>query len=415
MNDKQTFLFDILEPLAENGTAPARGCSTFGVGYNDTFDQLCKVYVDGQFKRGKSAEKFVIGPFGSGKSHFLRHFMEIAETKNCVTAEVALSKDVDFTKSLLVYKEVAREIGFRGEKVRGISAFLEKCVEKIMDDFVDSPDEAEEMTRSVIKALDRQSFKDNSFGRAAQQALQASIDNDQEKFQQLSRWLGGEVGEAALARQLGFSRIAKAEEARYGLHALLSLCQLARHVGFRGTVICFDEAEQGFDVGKKQKDKILSMLKSSIDASQDVEGGSLLMLYAVTPDIVEEMMDFAALQQRIEDPAEGRGFFDGNAWAPKIDLTESPSRSDDPVKELSDIGTALVNLLYDCSGEEIEIDRAETIEHVKEVARQVAETDVTLSNRRSMVKQVATELLHLHETGRLEFGASRDEGPEPEV
>ena len=86
MNDKQSFLFDILEPLAENGTAPARGCSTFGVGYNDTFDQLCKVYVDGQFKRGKSAEKFVIGPFGSGKSHFLRHFMEIAETKNCVTA-----------------------------------------------------------------------------------------------------------------------------------------------------------------------------------------------------------------------------------------------------------------------------------------------------------------------------------------
>jgi len=415
VNDKKDALLDFLGALAENGTAPARGCSTFGVGYNDTFDRLCKVYVDGQFKRGKSAEKFVIGPFGSGKSHILRHFMEVAETKDCVTAEVALSKDIDFTKSLLVYKEVAREIGFRGEKVRGISAFLEKCVEKIMDDFVDSPEEAEEMTRSAIKAIDRQSFKDNSFGRAAQQALQACIDNDQEKFQQLSRWLGGEVGEAALARQLGFSRITKAEEARYGLHALLSLCQLVRNVGFRGTVICFDEAEQGFDVGKKQRDKILSMLQSSINATQDVEDGSVLMLYAVTPDIVEEMMNFAALQQRIEDPGEGRGFFDENTRAPKIDLTESPSRSDDPVKELSDIGAALVNLLYENAGEEIEIERVEAIKHVKKVAIQVAENDASLSNRRSMVKQVAADLVHLDDTGQLGFGVSRDEGPEPEV
>ena len=100
----------ILETVAENGHAPKSGCGLFGVGYEDAFTRLKEKYLVERFGRGGSAEKFVIGPFGSGKTHFLRELLEIAQTEDCVSSEVALNKDIDFTHALTTYKEVVREL-----------------------------------------------------------------------------------------------------------------------------------------------------------------------------------------------------------------------------------------------------------------------------------------------------------------
>ncbi len=98
----------MIERMAEYGTAPHDGCALFGVGYDEAFARLRSKYFEARFARGDSAEKFVVGPFGSGKTHFLRQLMEIARALECVTAEVTLNKDLDFTKSLIVYREVVR-------------------------------------------------------------------------------------------------------------------------------------------------------------------------------------------------------------------------------------------------------------------------------------------------------------------
>ena len=69
---------DIFEQIAETGHAPKFGCHLFGVGYDDAIERLRQKYLEERFERGKSAEKFVVGTFGSGKTHFLRHLAEIA-------------------------------------------------------------------------------------------------------------------------------------------------------------------------------------------------------------------------------------------------------------------------------------------------------------------------------------------------
>ena len=89
----------LLESLAEKGTPPTDGCTLFGVGYDDAFERLKRTYLERRFSNGGSAEKFVVGPFGSGKTHFLRQFLEIARDMDCVTAEVPLTRSFDITNN----------------------------------------------------------------------------------------------------------------------------------------------------------------------------------------------------------------------------------------------------------------------------------------------------------------------------
>ena len=98
-------IVSLLEQMAETGTAPRDGCQLFGVGYENVFHSLREKYLEERFTKGRAAEKFVVGPFGSGKTHFLRQLMEIARDLDCATSEVQLSKGRGF------YQEHARVPG----------------------------------------------------------------------------------------------------------------------------------------------------------------------------------------------------------------------------------------------------------------------------------------------------------------
>ena len=52
----------------------------------------------------------MVGPFGSGKTHFLCQLMEIAAAQGFATSEVSLNKDLDYSNRLLVYKEIVRNL-----------------------------------------------------------------------------------------------------------------------------------------------------------------------------------------------------------------------------------------------------------------------------------------------------------------
>src|SRR5690349_9858359 len=121
------------ERLAMHGTAPVDGCSVLGVGYDDAFERLRRRFIIDRFDRGGSLEKFVIGPFGSGKTHFLRQLSEMARAEGCVTAEVALTRDVDVVNALTVYKEVANEIRRPDTMETGIRTLLAACISRVRE------------------------------------------------------------------------------------------------------------------------------------------------------------------------------------------------------------------------------------------------------------------------------------------
>jgi len=389
-------IYGVLEHLASLGTAPLDGCTALGVGYEDAFARLERMYLEQGFARGRSAEKFVIGPFGSGKTHFLRQLMEAARARMCVTAEVALSKDVDFTRTLMVYTEVVRGIRAPESASTGIRTLLRSALARVRNQA--PAGRMAVFTRAWIDGIAAADYPLPAFGRVVRRALDAHDSDDDADFEAACRWLDGEVADRALAARLDVSLVQRADENLHGKRALLSLFRFVRAAGYHGTVITFDEAEQGLGVDRKKMNRILSMLQSQINAVADLRDGSALIVYALTPNLANEMEQFAALQQRVADPAPGMGFFDGNTRAVRIDLTLRP----DPVHELAAIGTRLCDLLYAVYGDRLAASLEEAYAAIWHVAAAVDLNDASSSSRRTMVKATSALLLNLYDTGTLD-------------
>lgn len=389
--------------MASYGTAPADGCSLFGVGYDNAFQRLKETYLINGFERGSSTEKFVVGPYGSGKTHFLRQLQEIAQGEGCITAEVQLNKDVDFTQSLMVYKELARQIRVPDSDGYGIRNLFEACLKNVKNKTEDTM--LKELVLSGwISGLDKVDFKLDNFRVMAKKAFLAAQEHNAELFESICYWLSGNMDDKSICKELGISYVSKSEQNLFARRAMLSLFQLVRHAGFKGTVVCFDEAEQGLTVDKKKTEKILSMLMSGIASIVDLPKGSALVVYALTPDIVERMETLAALQQRIANP-EGHSFFEGNTYATQIKLT----KRDDPLKDLEAIGDRLVEMVYQELGEEIKLKKEAILIEVHQRAKEIVETNLSVGNRRDMAKITCILLLRLYETGGLEAAASSEQ------
>lgn len=400
-------VLEMFERMAMTGTAPRNGCSLFGVGYDDAFRRLKNTYIINGFERGSSAEKFVVGPFGSGKTHFLRQLIEIAEELNCVTAEVQLNKAVDFTQSLIVYKEFAREIR-TPDNEPGIRSLIDGCIQNVKAKCED-PSLEDIVLNAWISGIDKTDFKLDSFKRMVKRALLAFQEGNEELLESICQWLSGEVDNKALCKELDIQPVPKSEQNLFARRATLSLYQLVRHAGFRGTVVCYDEAEQGLTVDKKKTEKILSMLMAEISATADLYKGSALIIYALTPDLVEKMETFAALQQRISN-ADGLSFFEGNTYASLIKLTNQ----EDPLLELQTIGSKLVDVFYDELGANLRVSKEEILNHINNKAKEIVESNISVSNRREMVKTTCTTLMLMYHDQFSEIAASAYQFPAAE-
>lgn len=390
-------MLDIFEQIAETGHAPKYGCHLFGVGYDDALLRLRQKYLQDRFKRGKSAEKFVVGTFGSGKTHFLRHLAEIAREMNCITSEVAFNRDIDPSQSLVVYQEVARQVQPPKMETTGIQTLLQACLDQVAERAQAQGPKAEMLQRAWVETVDAPGISLAAFGKVARKGLEALLNGHTSALDQACRWLEGEVSDRSLAAKLGVTVIPRAEHNLTGRRALLSLMQLIKRASFQGTVIGFDEADQGLSmVDRRKMQRILSMFQSGINALQDLDGGAGLVLYAVTPQIVEQMDGYQALQQRIADPGSGQGFFDGNTLAPKIDLTSYRKR---PEEELQEIAAKLVDLFFSkINGAKPEWRKKARAEALA-FAHQTAENDATSTSRRTVAKHVCASLLNLIENG----------------
>lgn len=404
-------VINAIEQMAELGTAPEEGCVLFGVGYEEAFERIRVKYIEQRFNRGGSAEKFVIGPYGSGKTHFLRQLMEVARHAGCATSEVKLTKDVDFTKSLVVYREVVNELRGPDLEQRGIRSLLAASVTSVRNRAGGDVAKGDMLVRGWIAGLDKQDFELEPFGRVVRRALEAYLDNDNETFEAASRWLSGDVNDRVLARALSVSVVDKREENIHGNRAMLSLFQFVRSAGFKGTVVTFDEAEQGLSQNRKTMDRILSMLQSRINSIADLKRGSALVVYAFTPDLVDQMERLAALQQRVADPGPGMGFFDGNTLAPRIELT----RRDDPERELRDMGRRYVNVAYDIPEWNCQLPREQMLASIDQLAAEIAADDISSSSRRSMAKRTCATLIRALEEGIVDTSSRPEVALEAEV
>ncbi len=387
--------------MASYGTAPENGVIHFSAGNEEVFARIDRVYLSERFSRGVSDQKFVVGPFGSGKTHFINHLMELARERNCVTSKVTLNKEIDYTKTLVIYQEVVRGLTMNNQTYglnwlfQEVIARKRKALQGDFDDF---------HLNQWINGLDQYQYKLNEYGRLIKRAFLAIYAENNIEFESIIRWLSGEIGNKQLARDLGLSPVSSNEQNRYAQRMLHSLFQFIKFSGFQGTVVAFDEAEQGFQMERKKVDKIHSLLMSQLNSLVELQNGSVLMVYALTPDMIEKMRNFAALQQRLSDPGPGMSFFDGNTYAPVIDLTHR----DDPYQDLLNIAYRLSQLFLSYFSEEVRISQKEIDSMIERIVTDEIDNDYSSSNRRQLVKRTCSYLLSLIPERKIELDSSND-------
>jgi len=396
-------LINALETMAAHGVAPKEGCSLFGIGHEDTFRRLKNVYlINRMAKRGGSAEKFVVGPFGSGKTHFLRQLMEIARDIGCVTSEVCLDKDIDYTNRIMVYREIVRSIQVPGYSGSGIRQLVVACVENVRSSLPD-PQAAEAAFQGWVRSISQADLRLDAFARVAQKAVRYYDQGDEDAFNSACQWLGGIFDNKNLSTQLREPIVQKTELNLFAGRAMFSLFQFIRYAGLKGTVVCYDEADIGFQVDRKKMQLILSMLRADIGVINDLSGGAVLIVYALTDDVVRNMEQYMALKQRIfSEP--GHSFLEGNDYAAIIDLSFPTNRQE----ELKGIGHRLTDLLYKQEGNQIQVDKSQVINKIDGIAEAIVEEDISSSSRREMVRRTSVLLLNILNHGSLEAAATAD-------
>lgn len=398
--------------MAENGTAPDIGCALFGVGFSDVFEILEREYLERTFRLTASSEKFLVGAYGSGKTHFLRHFSEISRRRTCVTSEVQLNKSIDFTRYLAVFQEIAKNLRPPRGQEKGIKSLLRAAAGRLArvlaKKFGHDPNgDVAFLVRSWCKNLDPDSFESPSYARALRLALEAVVDRNEDSLDGLARWLSGNFNDRPLCRQYDLAYVEKADQSRQASQALLTLGQFIRRVGFRGTVIAFDEAEQGLDVDRRRFDRILSLLQSSINDVADLQGGALLLMWAFTPELLDRFNEFPALQQRIFSSTP---FFANNPRAAVIPLERDRPREE----ELKEISTSLANLYFDVK-EVPENVREVVLQECLTTAAEIARQDPGISSRRSAVKATCARLLAVQGSREIQADLEDDFEDDDEV
>src|SRR5690606_12032015 len=142
----------------------------------------------------------------------------------------------------------------------------------------------------------------DAFGRVVKQAFDAHLKNDTEKYYAATQWLEGEFDKRAIAKILNLTPYTKKEFNIIPKQVNLSLYQLMKMCGFQGTVVVFDEAEQRFNISKKKQSMLFSLLQSDINSIVTLDGGAALVLYAIQSNTMGGIMNFPALQQRVQHP-----------------------------------------------------------------------------------------------------------------
>ena len=254
--------------------------------------------------------------------------------------------------------------------------------------------------RFWVSGLEDFDFELDVFGRVVKQAFDAHLKRNDEKFEFASRWISGEFNNREINKMLNLSRVNQNEQNLIAKRVGLSLYQLIKRAGFTGTVVGFDEAEQGFSISSRRMSQLLSLLQSDINSINELSNGSVLIIYAITPDILEKMMEFAALQQRIQNPLERMGFWEGNTRAPLIELTRTTV---DVANELAEIGKRLIDLFYLDEGvkTEVTVPKEDVISKIKDYAIEVSNKDRSLSDRRDMVRVTCSTLIYLYDNDEL--------------
>lgn len=294
----------IIDSLGGSGNPPEVGLEHFTVGLDPILKPLTDEYIATSIKQGGSSFKLVVGNYGDGKTHLLRCVRNLAWEHNYVVAYVEIrGQSTPFHELHKIFFEIANSImssvsddELLSDYERGLGSFIRREYVKLSDQLLEEHRESEvqsQLNRDLAGNLRTDSI---SFNNGIKKLFE--FVNMDDEFNKVLQWFTGEMNPDRLLRSWGVSE--KIDRST-GFKMIRSLAQMVRCFGYSGLVVLFDEAESSSSLSSKQKEALLSNLRSVIDACVLSSFQRVLMLYAVpnTAFMDEGRGSYQALQQRL--------------------------------------------------------------------------------------------------------------------
>ncbi len=375
----------ILQRVGESGQPPERGIEHLNVGNEGLLSVLEREYLDPIARTGRgSSFKLVQAYYGGGKTHFLTVVRQLAWRRGMAAAVVGLSpQECPFDDAVRIYGAVARELTWPPADpavlpARGIEHALRTAVETRLDEVGEDA-----LLLWLERDFRRLPVDSTSYRRAVRAYARAVITDDPDVEEVAGAWLRGDSVGRDEARALGIRELLDRSN---GFRFLRSLVQVLQHLGAPGMLLAFDELDRVLSLPSRRRRAVADNLRELIDLCGREALPGLLILYAVPPEFMREVVqEYPALQQRLEGPST---LSERSPQAAIIDL-EHLDFSDQEL--LYRIGRRLLDLVEIARG--VSLDPRVQEANLRGLAERLARQSFEVGHRRTFVK-AAVEMLH---------------------
>lgn len=303
----------IIQHLRSGTPPPARLIPHLHVGRERWLEGMAW-YLDNAREADLSAARFVVGEYGSGKTHFLHMTSHMALERRFVVCEVTLSRDVRLDRFDTIWRAMMSTLATpeSESEPEGIGAILNRWCEQ-------ATQQPEQLPQELAR-LDGISKLDPDFRKAMRGYLQAYVqDGDRDSYLQ---WLKGDA-----IRPSGVKMRIDRASARAMLRSLI---YFFKYLGYSGMVLFLDELELILTQSYRVRDASYDVLRQFIDDADKLR--RFLLLCSVTPNLWTDSQhgfpSYPALWERVGGMS-GSTKGDYRAIAIDLDAPEAQLSSED--------------------------------------------------------------------------------------
>lgn len=371
----KTDIIDALECVAQTGV-PSNGAATIlDIGTKSYLDFFETEILDKLVTQGGSTCRFYEGTYGSGKTHLLQLFHDMAIRKRMLVVEVELSQILNLTDWHAITKFVLEKIQCR------IDRNIVQSLPKILDAIVENgwlPD----------KSLRSYHLTHTGFVNAIETYLKRNRELRQEAKDRLAQFLlGQKVGALELKRN-GISNVKNPLSKRNAELVLNTVLSALYHMGFPGTMILFDETDQTFSISEKIPLKTIfgaNIMRRLIDACSLSGIKGVLVGFAVLPNFIPACAGvYQALGERLMVSRKGRTTPGWRSPVLRLDAINTvPDRNEFVVE-------AVTKFLGFAERLDVKIDLRAQLESV---GNEILNKQAGLDFRRALIKRYASVIL----------------------
>ncbi|HUU75115.1 MAG TPA: BREX system ATP-binding protein BrxD [Methanoregulaceae archaeon] len=310
------------------GTVPASRLERIAVGLDVEEDAISK-QLD-FVTRGGGDLKFIRGDYGSGKTFLVARALEIARSKNFVTAHVVISATSPLYKLKGIYQQICATMRTADEEHAPkaiIDSWLFGIEERILK-VSEGTAEEETLEKATIKEIETSlagiSELNTSLAAALRTYYQANNAGDFQTAQSAIGWI---CAEPNIGREFKQKAGIRGDiDETVALTFLRGLVRIIVNAGYSGLAVAVDEVETTQSQARNQREKGYNILRQVIDTLDRGEMPNCYFIFTGTPAFFEGPRGIRSLPSLFDriNVIETEGF--RNPRQPQIILSKFDSR-----------------------------------------------------------------------------------------